>query len=76
MSRAVIAVPETENGVAQYISQNCKGYVAKTMAKQLAARYGKDAIRICAHDTDRVRRDFPKLNEKKRSCLRHPAVRF
>ena len=46
MSRAVIAVPETENGVAQYISQNCKGYVAKTMAKQLAARYGKDAIRI------------------------------
>lgn len=39
VSRAVIAVPETENGVAQYISQNCKGYVAKTMAKQLAARY-------------------------------------
>ena len=38
VSRAVIAVPETENGVAQYISQNCKGYVAKTMAKQLAAR--------------------------------------
>ena len=69
MSRAVIAVPETENGVAQYISQNCKGYVAKTMAKQLAARYGKDAIRICAHDTDRVRRDFPKLNEKKAELL-------
>lgn len=69
VSRAVIAVPETENGVAQYISQNCKGYVAKTMAKQLAARYGKDAIRICAHDTDRVRRDFPKLNEKKAELL-------
>ena len=69
VSRAVIAVPETENGVAQYISQNCKGYVAKTMAKQLAARYGKDAIRICAHDTDRVRRDFPKLNEKKAEML-------
>ena len=69
VSRAVIAVPETENGVAQYISQNCKGYVAKTMAKQLAARYGKDAIRICAHDIDRVRRDFPKLNEKKAEML-------
>lgn len=69
VSRAVIVVPETENGVAQYISQNCKGYVAKTMAKQLAARYGKDAIRICAHDTDRVRRDFPKLNEKKAELL-------
>ena len=69
VSRAVIAVPETENGVAQYISRNCKGYVAKTMAKQLAARYGKDAIRICAHDTDRVRRDFPKLNEKKAELL-------
>ena len=69
VSRAVIAVPETENGVAQYISQNCKGYVAKTMAKQLAARYGKDAIRICAHDTDRVRRDFPRLNEKKAELL-------
>ena len=69
VSRAIIAVPETENGVAQYISRNCKGYVAKTMAKQLAARYGKDAIRICAHDTDRVRRDFPKLNEKKAEML-------
>lgn len=69
VSRAVIAVPETENGIAQYISQNCKGYVAKTMAKQLAARYGKDAIRVCAHDTDRVRRDFPKLNEKKAEML-------
>lgn len=69
VSRAVLAMPETENGVAQYISQNCKGYVAKTMAKQLAARYGKDAIRICAHDTDRVRRDFPKLNEKKAELL-------
>ena len=69
VSRAIIAVPETENGVAQYISRNCKGYVAETMAKQLAARYGKDAIRICAHDTDRVRRDFPKLNEKKAEML-------
>lgn len=29
----------------------------------------KDAIRICAHDTDRVRRDFPKLNEKKAELL-------
>lgn len=69
VSRATVAVPETENGIALYISQNCKGYVAKTMAKQLAARYGKDAIRICAHDPERVKRDFPKLTDKKWEML-------
>lgn len=68
VSKAVAALPETENGVAAYISQNCKG-IAKAMAKQLAARYGKDALCTCAHDIERVKRDFPQLSEKKAEAL-------